>query len=260
MSSIMVFIPAYCCEKQISRVISQFTPGIAAQFTEIVVVENRSPDRTLDAARESLRALQGATGTLLQNDNNYNLGGSHKVAFGYFLEKNYDTLVVLHGDDQGHIRDIMPYISSGMHKQFDSFLGARFAPNSILQDYSLLRTVGNRLFNTLISVAVHHRVYDMGAGLNVYQANFLRRKFYLHFPDDLTFNVYMLLYSIWKHSPFEFFPLSWREDDQVSNARIFMQAWHILKLTCRYAYNAEALFSQHIPEPKTYTYRCISLD
>ena len=53
----------------------------------------------------------------------------------------------------------------------------------------------------------------------------------------------MLYYSFWRRSPTVFFPLTWREDDQISNARIFRQAWIILGLTVRYVFAARALFS-----------------
>lgn len=243
MSSIMVFIPAYRCEKQIGRVIAQFTPDIAARFTEIVVVENQSPDNTLSAARRALSSVRGVKVTLLQNTRNYSLGGSHKVAFNYCLEHGYEHMLVLHGDDQGNIEDILPLLDAGEHHVHDSLLGARFMPGARLKGYSAFRTWGNRIFNILISLATRRRIYDMGAGLNIYKASFLRNRFYLPFPDDLTFNVYMLYYSIWTQSVFRFFPLGWREDDQVSNARIFQQARHILQLTWKYLKDAEALFA-----------------
>lgn len=239
----MVFIPAYRCASQIRRVIAQFTPEVAAYFAEIVVVENRSPDNTLIAAKEALANVSGCKVTLLQNDENYSLGGSHKVAFNYCLEKKHTHIVVLHGDDQGDIRDILPWIDKGMHETYESLLGARFAPGSQLQGYSGFRTLGNIVFNAMISFVTKFKVYDMGAGLNIYKAGFLRDKFYLLFPDDLTFNVYMLYYSIWKKSPTLFFPLSWREDDQVSNAKIFRQGWHILGLTLKFVRDPCALFT-----------------
>ena len=45
-------------------------------------------------------------------------------------------------------------------------------------------------------------------------------KFYLNFPNGLTFNYYLLFYTVAKKLSFKFFPLSWREDDQVSNLNL----------------------------------------
>lgn len=82
-TNMLLFIPAYNCAAQISRVLAKLTPEIASLFAEIIVVENRSTDNTLTVASEGLATIKGCKVTLLQNDENYNLGGSHKVAFNY---------------------------------------------------------------------------------------------------------------------------------------------------------------------------------
>ena len=44
---------------------------------------------------------------ILQNHQNYGLGGSHKAAFNYAIKNNFDCLIVCHGDDQCEIDDII---------------------------------------------------------------------------------------------------------------------------------------------------------
>lgn len=239
---IMVFIPCYRCAAQISRVLRQFTQDVQKLIAEVVVVDNRSPDDTINEAKAGLSEIRHCKKTLLLNCDNYNLGGSHKVAFDYFLQARYDYIIVLHGDDQGSISDLIPLLKRGMHRNVDSLLGSRFDSASKLVGYSLFRRYGNVAFNLLISAVTRRRVTDMGAGLNLYRRQFLENRFYQTFPNNLTFNVFMLYYSIWSGSQFSFFPLTWREDDQVSNAKIFRQAWVILKLTIQFMVNPKRLF------------------
>ena len=80
------------------------------------------------------------------------LGGSHKVAFQYAVQHNFDYLIVLHGDDQGDIRDVLPLVHSGRHRKYDCCLGSRFMPESRIKGYSTLRVVGNYGFNWLFSL------------------------------------------------------------------------------------------------------------
>ena len=84
----------------------------------------------------------------------------------------------------------------------------------------------------------------MGSGLNIYKTKYLKSKFYLFLPNNLTFNVYMLLYGIYSKSSFEFFPLTWKEEDQVSNAKLFSQSLEILSLVARYILSSKRLFSK----------------
>jgi glycosyltransferase involved in cell wall biosynthesis len=228
---ILVFIPAYRCAAQITRVIDQFDERVQRWVDTVMVVDNRSPDNTLEAAAERAAArLQGCRFIAWRNDDNYGLGGSHKAALRYALEQGFDYLVVLHGDDQADIRDLLPQLEAGAHLQADCLLGARFMPGSRLIGYSRLRTFGNRVYNQLFSLAALRTVYDLGSGLNLYRLAALREFYYRRYPDDLTFNYVMLLGSFHARQVVRFFPISWREEDQVSNVRLFRQAFKVLGL------------------------------
>ena len=111
MEKLLVFIPAYNCEKQVTRVLSQLLDQrIAPWVGECIVVNNRSADGTEAAVQDWMARHPDAPVRLLRNDQNYGLGGSHKVAFGYAAAHGYEHLVVLHGDDQGAIVDLLPIL------------------------------------------------------------------------------------------------------------------------------------------------------
>lgn len=228
---ILVFIPAYRCAAQVVRVLDQFDDRVQQWVDTVMVVDNRSPDDTLDAAvRRARERLHTSRFIAWRNDDNYGLGGSHKAAFRYAVEQGFDYLVVLHGDDQADIRDLLPHLAAGTWRDVDCLLGARFMPGSRLQGYSLVRTLGNRVYNALFSGVALRRIYDLGSGLNMYRLAAYRDFYYKGFPDDLTFNYVMLLGSYHARQRVRFFPISWREEDQVSNVRLFRQAFKVLGL------------------------------
>ena len=245
MEKILIFIPMYNCEKQIPRVLERIASLGEAQklFAEVLIVDNRSQDHSLRAAREAMSKLSVPV-TLIRNRENYSLGGSHKVAFRYALEKGHDYVAVLHGDDQGDITDLIPLLKKGEHRNVDSLLGSRFSKGSNLVNYSKFRIFGNHVFNLFASVCAGQRIYDLGAGLNIYKTAYLKDPFYMSFPNDLSFNVFLLLYGIYASSPFLFFPLTWREEDQVSNARLWKQTQRMLKLLFTYVFRKKKVFSQ----------------
>ncbi len=232
---ILVFIPAYRCAQQITRVIDQFDDSVQTWVDTVMVVDNRSPDGTLAAAIERAgQRLARCNFLAWTNDDNYGLGGSHKAAFAYALAQGFDYLVVLHGDDQADIRDLLPQLENGSYRDADCLLGARFMRGSRLHGYSLLRTVGNRVYNALFSLVAGRAIHDLGSGLNLYRLAALREEYYRAFPDDLTFNYVMLLASYHRRQHVRFFPISWREEDQVSNVRLFRQAFKVLRLLAGY--------------------------
>jgi dolichol-phosphate mannosyltransferase len=240
---LLAFVPAYNCERQIGRALAQFDDSIAPYVSELIVVENRSQDGTVQAAVNGLRKLKRCPSRLLQNDENYGLGGSHKVAFNYAIDNGFHDCLVFHGDDQGRLRDVLPHLLEHQRKPVDCLLGARFMPRSRLVGYSRLRTWGNRAFNLFYSAVARQWLYDLGSGLNLYAVSALSDRFYLKLPDDLTFNYGLILASCARNMDMRFFPIEWREEDQLSNVRLFRQAAKAIRIAASYRLRPAAFLS-----------------
>lgn len=242
----------YNCAAQIPRVLAQFKePGAAAWADGIVCIDNRSTDGTAEAAAAALETLDVPTRVLLRNDDNYGLGGSHKVAIEFARAQGYEHLVVLHGDDQGSIHDMIPHLEAGAHTEVDFLMGARFMPGSKLEGYSALRTTANRVFNLIFSVISGKRLYDLGSGLNLFRVSAFEDGFHLRFADNLTFNYYLILAVAARDHGLRFFPLTWREDDQISNAKLGRMGVQILGLLWRRIANKQAfLTGEHRETPR----------
>lgn len=240
-SRILVFIPMYNCAPQIPRVIRQLAdPSVARLIDGVVCVNNRSSDQTEAAAAEGLKNLDMIPHrTLLRNDDNYGLGGSHKVAFRYARQNGFTHVLVIHGDDQGQIADIMPVLERGEHLRYDACLGARFMPGSRLRGYSRFRTFGNHVFNLIFSMVARRRIYDLGSGLNIFAASVFEDNGIDRYADDLRFNIFLLLGFICKKRRIMFFPILWTEDDQVSNVKMFSQALKTLAIAADYLFRPQ---------------------
>ncbi len=241
----LVFIPMYNCEKQITRVLSKLDDKVLEYVDEIIVVNNRSTDNGEAAVLDFKEKNKNVPVKLFRNRDNYGLGGSHKVAFNYAIENGFDYVIVLHGDDQGDIHDLLPYLENGEAYKMDSFLGSRFEKESKLINYSGFRIFGNHVFNAFMTVMLGRKITDLGSGLNMYSTNYLKSGFYKYFINTLTFNVYLLIYGVYSKSSFAFFPLTWREEDQISNAKFFKQSKEILKIVFRYVCNKKKVFAMN---------------
>ena len=246
---ILLFIPAYNCEKQIGRVLESLKGEPEEYFKSIIVVNNRSTDGTEKAALEFKNNNPGLDVHVLRNHENYGLGGSHKVAFDYALKKGFDYVVVLHGDDQGNIRDFIPMLKKRIYRKYDCILGARFMRGSRLVGYSLLRTVGNMIYDFLFALVTGRRVFDLGSGLNMYSTKMLRNRFYHRFPDNLTFNYCMVMALDYYNQYERYYPISWSETDQVSNVKLGSQGIKVLKMLWDYFTDREQICREYREKP-----------
>lgn len=249
---ILVFLTCYNCAPQIPRVLAQFKPEYADLIDEILVIDNRSTDGTREAAITAAPALTGYKVTIVQNDENVNLGGSHKVAFNYAAQHGYDYAIILHGDDQGSIADLIPFLRAGRHREVDFLMGSRFMPGSSTPGYSFIRVLGNYVFNLLYTVMTGRMIYDLGSGLNVFRVSALAERQYLRLPDRLTFNYYFIMWIIIAKKKLSFFPLSWRETDQISNARLYKLVEALVKIMLAYIFRGGKMLA-HLP-PVTNNY------
>ncbi len=234
---ILLFIPMYNCEKQIARVLGQVNNEVLKYINGVITVNNISTDSTESVVVNYANENKHLPITVIRNNDNYGLGGSHKVAFSYAKEHGYDYVIVLHGDDQGDISDLLKILKSKYYRKFDACLGARFHRQSKLVNYSFIRTFGNRVYNLLFSIGTGKWVLDLGSGLNMYKVSSLKNEYYKKYPDNLTFNYCMVMAIKHYKQNVVFFPISWREDDQISNVKLFSQAFKVLSMLFSFMLN-----------------------
>jgi len=172
----------------------------------------------------------------------------------------YEHLVVLHGDDQGAIADLLPILNDGTYKKYDCCLGSRFMKGSKTGGYSALRTWGNYGFNWLFSLVARKKITDLGSGLNLYAVEPLKNEYYKKFPDTLYFNDCMILALCQMKQRVLFFPISWREEDQVSNNKLTSFGISLLKLCGKYLAGPRAFVEREWREKiiEDYSYEVVA--
>lgn len=219
---VLIAIPAYRCEKQITRVLDEIDDELAARVAEIAVIDNGSPDGTVAAALAYKKTGRLKNLHVYKNKDNYNLGGTHKVAFLKAQQMGLTHVVILHGDNQAKSDEaklLLDYAEA--HPATQTVLGSRFSKGSKLQGYDWKRIWGNRVLNIVYTILTGRNCKDLGSGLNLFALRDLDQSTYLEFADKLTFNFELLLDLIKRKVKFAYVPITWREEDQMSNARNF---------------------------------------
>jgi dolichol-phosphate mannosyltransferase len=228
--TILVFIPCYRCADQIGRVISGLDRAALPGIARVLVVDNGSPDDTVANAAWALEKSRFQDWQVVVNDRNVSLGGSHKVAFAHARKNGFSHVLIVHGDDQAEPANFKAPMEDGVHLRHDAVLGSRFMPESTLTGYGRFRIFGNHVFNTLFRLATRRPILDLGSGLNLYGPAILAAEDERPACDDLTFHCDLLITMIERGRDLHYVPVDWREDDQVSNAKLVRQSWRILKI------------------------------
>lgn len=253
---ILVFIPTYNCENEISFTLDQLLSDEIKNFiSEVLVVDNRSQDNTLKTVQNYIKNSENFLPiTILENKENYGLGGSHKVAIKYAKQNEFDYLITLHGDNQGKIIDILPYLKNETYKDYDCLLGSRFMKQSKLINYAKFRIFGNRVFNIIYSVVSRKKLKDLGSGLNMYKVSIFNDDWWIKTKDNLTFNYEMILCSCYLKHRILFFPITWEEAGQRSNVKMVKQSFTTLKIALSYLFGKKRFVTKDKRLNKNYKY------
>ncbi|SEO70343.1 glycosyltransferase family 2 protein [Trujillonella endophytica] len=226
----VIAIPAYNCGPQIGRVLDEITDELAARVAEIWVIDNRSTDDTLQRALDHRRSGRLPNLRVFRNRQNNSLGGTHKVAFEHARAAGHTHVVILHGDNQARSDEAGLLLDlAEAHPETQTVLGSRFSRHSRLHGYDAKRIWGNRALNAVYSVVALRRLQDLGSGLNLFALRDLDPATYLRFANHLTFNYELILDLVRRGVRFAYLPITWREEDQVSNAR----NWNIFRTALR---------------------------
>jgi len=226
-------------------VIETLSLSIQVNFDTILFIDNGSSDNTIKQAGLAVEKIHKVSKFIfLKNEENYGLGGSHKVAFSYAQEHSFDFVGILHGDDQANIHDFTEVIQDIEKTGMDCLLGSRFLPKSTLFNYSKTRLIGNKIFNIIFSLLLKKRISDLGSGLNFYRVSTLKKLNIKFLPDDLTFNYMFLTSIIFNNLKIKFVPISWRQQDQVSNVKAFKHIVTLIKMISTILYNRRKVLDQ----------------
>jgi glycosyltransferase involved in cell wall biosynthesis len=204
-------------------VLAGFDKKLLDRVEEVIVVDDKGKDDTGGAAVAAIKKLPfDHKGKLrvMENDRNLGLGGSHKMAFLYGEKMGADYVAILHGDDQAKTQELNRLLDiAEADPEIGAILGSRFMKDSVLKGYAWERVMGNRVFNLMYTLLTFHHTQDLGSGLNLFRLKDLSDHRYLGFDDRMTFNFDLLLDYYTKNTKIKFVPITWTEEDQVTNAR-----------------------------------------
>ena len=157
--NIMVLIPAYNEEKNISSVIQE--TKLHLPEAHIVVINDGSTDRT-QKILEKTKDI-----TVLNHPFNVGIGGAISTGFHFFLRNNFDYLIRIDGDGQ-HVPSQAPDVLKPiLENKADAVIGSRFLEKKGYQS-SFTRKGGIKLLYALSAFILKKKITDNTSGFKAY--------------------------------------------------------------------------------------------
>ena len=142
--------------------------------SNILVVDDGSPDKTADAIRELQQEFP--TLHLLEQKTKLGLGSAYRLGFAWGLERGYEELIEMDADLSHRVRDLKTMIDEKeLQPNTDLVIGSRWIPGGRTENWSKSRELLSRAANLYVRAMVGLGVKDSTAGFRIYSASMLKR-------------------------------------------------------------------------------------
>lgn len=170
---VLIFIVCYNAEKSIESVLNRIPQEIfeSQSFdTEILVIDDQSPDRTFYAAEDYARQHPRCNLTVLYNPKNQGYGGNQKIGYHYAVKKGFDVVVLLHGDGQYAPEYLPQMISPILDGEAEVVFGSRMIHrlNALKGRMPLYKWLGNQVLTFTQNRILKSHLSEFHTGYRAY--------------------------------------------------------------------------------------------
>jgi glycosyltransferase involved in cell wall biosynthesis len=175
---VAIFIVAYNAEQFIVQVLERIPSWVAERVVEIYLIDDSSQDATIDTAQKVTWPPQFAPLRIFKTPYNQGYGGNQRLGYLYAIQRNFDIVVLLHGDGQ-YAPECLPRILAPYSdpEGADAVYGSRFLrPIGALRGgMPVYKWLGNRVLTRLQNLMLGTKMSEMHCGYRSYKTEALRK-------------------------------------------------------------------------------------
>lgn len=194
---IALFIVAYNAQKHIESVIDRIPKGIRPLFTEIFIIDDSSTDSTLEVANSITHKYPDCNINVYRTPFNRGYGGNQKLGYLYCIEKNYDIVILTHGDGQ-YAPEYLPKIIAAFDKNPDAVFASRMINKTMALGGGMpfYKWAGNQILTLIENRLLGTNLSEFHTGYRAYKVSTLQKIPFVHNSDDFHFDTEIIIQLI----------------------------------------------------------------
>ena len=199
---IAIFIVAYNAEKHLESVIERIPGDLVAGFAEIFVIDDRSTDRTYELALRIKKRRSELPFNVYRTPFNRGYGGNQKLGYLYCIEKQYDIVVLLHGDGQ-YAPEYLPRVIAAFRDDPDAVFASRMMNKKMALQGGMpaYKWAGNQVLTCFENKMLGSALSEFHTGFRAYKVSSLRNLPFSYNSDDFHFDTEIIVQAVatkWK--------------------------------------------------------------
>ena len=169
----LVFIVSYKSSKKIQNIFNKISKIKKFKFYDIYISDDNSTDDTINY----LKKIKKKNTRISINKKNLGYGGNIKKCLKYAIRNNYDEAVMIHGDDQYHVKYTPALFELLNNKKFAAVTGSRMKikKNAFKGKMPLYKFLGNIFLTFMFNVIFKTNFTDCHTGLWGYKLSEIKK-------------------------------------------------------------------------------------
>ncbi len=196
----LIFIVSYNAENHIDKVLQRVadcSPELSNHEFEVLIIDDASKDNTV-AVAEEFRKKNLLNLTIFRNPVNQGYGGNQKIGYQYAIKFGFDSVVLLHGDNQYPPESIKDVLDKIANEGADVVLGSRMLDKKSARKGGMpfYKFIGNQIITSLQNRMLHTDLSEFHTGFKGYSTEFLKRIPFSYNSNDFDFDTDIIIQSV----------------------------------------------------------------
>lgn len=203
---ILIFIPAYNVEKKIYSVISRIPSNIFyINHVNILIINDFSSDNTKKVIK-NIKNNFNYDIEVFETKKNLGYGGVQKYAFNYAINKQYDYIIMLHGDGQYLPEKLPEFIAKFDNDNLDAVFGSRMKSylSALRGGMPIYKFLGNIVLTFIQNMILGSKMSEFHSGYRSYKVkslqliDFNKMTNYYHFDTEIIIELLKKIFQFLK--------------------------------------------------------------
>ena len=182
----LVFIVTYKSSEKIYNIINKIKKIRQFKNYDIYISDDNSPDNTI----YYLKGIKNKKIKISYNKKNLGYGGNIKKCMKYAFKNNYDKAVMIHGDDQYHVKYAPKLFKKLEKKNIAAVTGSRMMIKkaALKGKMPLYKFIGNLVLTNFFNLVFKSKFTDCHTGLWSYNIKKLKKIYINHIYSGYNFD------------------------------------------------------------------------
>ena len=243
---VAIFVVAYNAEAHIRETLRRIPADLVPHLAAIYVIDDKSVDRTTELA-DRLKA-EVANIEVVTTPFNQGYGGNQKLGFSYAIRKQYDIVVLLHGDGQ-YAPEVLPRILKPFS---DPDTAAVFGSRMMIRGAArrggmpLYKRVGNRILTKIENRLLNADLTEFHSGYRAYRVSALTEIPFQYNTNDFHFDTEIIIQLLAKEKKIVEVPIPTYYGDEICRVNGIAYAMNCISTVMRS--RANSIYLVHHPK------------